>query len=109
MRIALIAEEPIIIVKEKSRNPAEPIRARRSRGRIERDERHRFADCFDRNGRVDEIGPVGRADVSRSVDRLQSRRPRDGYDVKATIAAEITKRRRIFRAEYDDRVDLASR
>src|ERR1700689_2743634 len=103
MRITLIGEEPVIIVKEKSRNPAKSIRARRPRGRIERDERHRFADCFDRNGRVDEIGSVGRGDVSRSVDRLQSWRPWNGYDVKAAIAAKIAERRRVFRAEYDDR------
>src|ERR1700689_2048387 len=103
MRIALIAEEAIIIVKEKPRNSAESIRTGRSWGGIDGDERHRFADCFDWNGRVDEIGPVGRGDVSRSIDRLQSWRPWNGYDVKAAIAAKIAERRRVFRAEYDDR------
>src|SRR6202453_5381923 len=109
MRIALIREESIIIVKEESRNPPKAIRAWRSRRRIQGDERHRLADRFDGNGRVDEIGPVGRGDVSGSIDGLESRRPRNGYDVEAAIAAEIAERRRILRAEDDDRIDLARR
>src|ERR1700733_9881400 len=109
MRIVVVAQETVIIVKEKACNSPERIRARRSRRRIERDERHRLADRFDGIGRADKIRPLGGGDLSRSVNGLQCRRPPYGYDVKATVAAEVAERGRFFRAEHDDRVDLARR
>jgi len=38
MRIVIVAQETVIIVKEKPRNPPERVRARRPRRRIERNE-----------------------------------------------------------------------
>ena len=52
MRVALVAQETVIIVEEDARDLPERLGARRSRRRIERDERHRLADRFDRIGRA---------------------------------------------------------
>src|SRR3984885_15579933 len=98
MRIVVVAQETVIIVKEKACTSPERIRARRSWRRIKRDERHRLADRFDGIGRADKIRKIGGGDVSGSVDRLQSRRPRNGHDVKATVATEVAERGRFFRA-----------
>src|ERR1700744_5671664 len=102
MRIALVSQKPLIILKKDPSNTPKLIRARRPGSGVKGDERHRFTNCFSRDGRAYEIGTIGGSHMRRSVDGLQGCRPGNRHDVKAIIAAEIAKRRRVFGADYND-------
>src|ERR1700722_17069768 len=105
----IVAKETVIVLKKESRNPTETIGAWRSWRGVERDKRHRFADRFNRIGRANKVRALSGGHVSRSVDRLESWRPRNGDNMKTAVASKVAKRGRFVSAQHDHSIDLAGR